>query len=515
MKYKALVISAAAVGALALGYLGTTRWAGVEAERTLERQRQLLTDLPYFVIKSHEYQRGWFSSSERATLALNPNIVKPYAELLKLAGHDIEGMTGQDLSKLEFTYVQTVRHGPFPLLKQGDFSLLKAAVTTDFQFSPDLRETLSEIFGEQPPLQLENRIRFDDEGAFALRIPKFNRQSKLAKARSIWEGLEAQIRYGRDFTRVDIDAKAPYFLFEVNQERSRRIELKGMEFTARHTRAFGDVMLGDSQLKLVEASAKDSGLPVELLLRNMVYKTGATAQGEFVDSRRDVGLEQMVLNGKTYGPAKLVAEANHLHGPTLGKLSPLLTKIQRENPDPRVQARKGFDLFLKEGLPLLRNEPQLAIRQLSVKLPDGEVSFRADLALKGFQDPDIDNPAQLLSKLNARADLRVPKQVLETYVLWQARSMIATDTAEGEQPNAADLDNLARNLMEVQIKRLTQQKLIRVEGKDLATTAEWKAGKLLVNGNHVPLPWQIPTKSSELPQVGGDEATVEENEEPD
>jgi uncharacterized protein YdgA (DUF945 family) len=70
--------------------------------------------------------------------------------------------------------------------------------------------------------------------------------------------------------------------------------------------------------------------------------------------------------------------------------------------------------------------------------------------------------------------------------------MIATDTESGEHPDTADLDNLARNLMESQIHKLTDHNLIKEQGDMLSTSAEWTGGQLSVNGQAVPLPWQAP-----------------------
>ncbi|PHV13432.1 YdgA family protein [Chitinimonas sp. BJB300] len=488
-KLKIPLIAGAVVGALAIAYTGTSWWAGKETETTLAKQHQLLADLPYFVVKSRDYQRGIFSSYERTTVALSPNLLKPY-QLLQL----------QELGdvKLELTYTQTIKHGPLPLLSKGSPTPLKAAVTTQIDFNPDTQTLLKKIFGDQQALQIENQIAFNDDGVVRIKIPNFTYEETLAKVKSVWQGLDATIAYGGDFNKVDITALAPGLHFEAGTKGT--LDVKDFRFEAHNTRGKAGLMLGDGKLTLASATFKraDEAPELDIALEKFSYLVNTNEAGDFLDSSGDINLQALTLNGKHYGPAVLSVAANHLHAPTLAKLSKTIGDIQRKVADPTDQAAKIFSILRKEGLPLLRNDPALLVKKLSIKLPEGEVFLKANLALKGFQDADLDAPIKLLERLQASADLKVPKQVIETYVLWQARGMIAVDTEEGEHPDTADLDNLARNLMESQIRKLTAQNLIKADGDTLSTNAQWNSGQLNVNGSAIPLPWQAAADAAKL-----------------
>jgi len=481
---KTPIYIAAAVGIVAIAYTGASWWAGKQAEVTLEKQHKLIADLPYFVVKSRSYQRGLFTSHERTTIGLNGTLLQPYVEMLKMAGEEVPN--------LQVTYTQTIHHGPLPRLLQGDFTPLKADVVTDIEFSAESQKWLTKVFGDQKPLQIENRIRFNDDGVFTVKIPSFTYEETLAKVKSEWKGFDSSIAYGGDFNRIDIKAVAPGLRFEAGPKGT--FEIKNLNFETHNERGAAGIMLGTGKLTLDSAALKltEGDKPLDIKLEGINYLVETKADGDFINSTGDIGLKSIVLNDKAYGPAKLSVAANHLHAPTLYVLKEAVAKIEREVTDPKEQARKMFDVFRKQGLPLLKNDPSLAIKELSVKLPEGEVSVHANLALKGFQDSDLDTPIKLLERLQAHADLTLPKQVIETYVLWQARGMIATDTESGEHPDTSDLDNLARNLMESQIHKLLDHNLIREQGDMLSTSAEWNAGQLSVNGQGVPLPWQVP-----------------------
>lgn len=484
MNKKALIAGFIAIAGLLVAYLGSTWWAGKSAETTLTKQHKLIADLPYFVIKSRDYQRGFFSSTERTTIALNPGLLESYGSFLKFGD--------QPLPKFELSYVQHIKHGPLPLLGQGRFTPLKAAVTTDIEFTEESKKLLGRFFGDQKPLQLENQIRFNEDGVFTLKVPSFNYEEALSKVKSTWGGLEASIVYGGDFNKVDILAKAPSFKLEAGPKGT--FELKNLAFEAHNTRGTSGLMLGTGKFTLDQLTAHIAELPkpMDIQLDTLVYVAQSNASGDFLNATAEVNLKSLTLNGKVYGPAVLALEANHLHAPTLAKLNKELTAIQKAFPDPAVQGPKMLAMLRKEGTPLLKNDPALALKNLSVKLPEGDLRLKANLSIKGFVDKDLDQPLEILNKMHAKVELSLPKKVIETYVLWQARDMIATDTTDGERPDTEDLDNLARNLMENQIKKLVQQKLIRVEGDSLASTAEWKQGQLTVNQTVVPLPFQRP-----------------------
>ena len=73
---------AAIVAGLALAWGGSAYWAGLQAEKTLDEQYRLLTGLPFFVVKSHSYDRGWFSSTETTELTFNKKLFAPYMGML-------------------------------------------------------------------------------------------------------------------------------------------------------------------------------------------------------------------------------------------------------------------------------------------------------------------------------------------------------------------------------------------------------------------------------------------------
>lgn len=475
MKQKIVLGSIAALTCVGALWVGGAYYAGKSAEDTLDKQYNWLLEQPYFVIKNRDYQRGWFSSTETATLAINPEI---YRFLLE--------KEGTPLPAFEVSYTNHVLHGPIPLIGQFNLRPAKAVVQTEFKFSEETQKLLSRFFGDQKPIEVQNRIAFDDDGVIQIKIPHFDYEEPLSGIKAKWQGLHASINYGGDFNRVKLVATAPGL--EGTAKGKGQFSFTDFNITIDHARGNAGLMLGDTHAKLASFTLDiPDESPLKIALENLSYTGNLSEKDDFINGEVGINLAKLVLNDKAYGPAELEAEATHLHGPTLAKLSDEFNKLQKRSLKREELTDEIIKLAKTHGMPLLTNNPHLGIRKLEVKLPEGMIKFSAGIGLNGFQEKDLDNPVDLISKLSAKADFTVPRKIVDTMVMWQARNMFGGPESS---VNSADLDYLAGQFVEGQINRLADQKLIRVNGDILSASASLEDGEFTLNDILVPLPWQ-------------------------
>lgn len=475
MKQKIVLASIAALAGVGALWVGGAYFAGKSVESTLEKQHKWLSEQPYFLIKDRSYQRGWFTSTEKATLAINPEI---YRFLLE--------KEGEQLPVFEVTYTNRVLHGPLPLIGQFNPRPAKAVVQTELQFAPETQKLLSRFFGDQKPIEVENRIGFDDDGVMQIKVPGFDYEEAIAGIKAKWQGLNATVDYGGDFNRVRIEASAPGL--EGFAKDKGQFNLKNLSFNLDHTRGNNGLMLGTTSAKVANFALDLPGeSPLKIALENLSYAGKLSETNEFVDGEVVLTLAKLVLNDKPYGPAELQAEASHLHGPTLAKLNDEFSQLQKRPLKREEFTDEIVKLAKTHGMPLLTHDPHFGIRKLEMQMPEGTLKFSAGIGLKGFKEADLDNPVDLVNKLSAKADFTVPRKIVETVVMWQARSMFG-----GPQSNVsnADLDYLAGQFVEGQISRLADQKLIKVDGELLTASATLEGGEFTLNDILVPLPWQ-------------------------
>ncbi len=475
MKQKIVLGGVAALAGVCALWIGGAYYAGKSAESTLDKQYKWLAEQPYFVIKARTYQRGWFSSTETATLAINPEL---YRFLLE--------KEGTPLPVFEVTYTNRVLHGPFPLIGQFNPRPAKAVVQTELQFAPETQKLLTRFFGNQKPVEVENRIGFNDDGVIHVKVPGFDYEETISGIKAKWQGLNATIDYGGDFNRVHLLAQVPGMSGTAKSKGS--FSFTGLSVSMDHERGKAGLMLGDTHAKLANFTLDiQDESPLKIALENLGYTGKLGEADDFINGEAAITLAKLVLNDKPYGPAELQAEATHLHGPTLAKLNAEFTNLQKRPMKREELTNEIVKLAKEHGMPLLTNNPHFGIRKLEVKLPEGTLKFSAGLGLKGFKEKDLDNPVEFVGKLSAKADFTVPRKIVETLVMWQARSMFG---GPDSGVSSADLDYLAGQFVEGQINRLADQKLIRVDGDLLTAAATLEGGEFTLNDILVPLPWQ-------------------------
>ncbi len=475
LKQKIILGGALAMTSVCALWIGGAYYAGKSVEKTLDKQYQWLTEQSYFVLKDRTYERGWFSSTEKATLAINPEI---YRFLLE--------KEGEPLPVFEVAYTNRILHGPFPLIGQFNPRPAKAVVQTELQFSSETQKLLSRFFGNKKPIEVQNRIGFGDDGVIDLRIPDFDYEEAISGIKVRWQGLSATIDYDSDFNEIKVLARAPGL--DGSASDKGQFSFRNLEFSVDHARGKAGLMLGETRAKLASFTLDiPDQSPLKISLDNLAYAGKLSGDGDFINGEVDIRLDKLVLNEQPYGPAELQAEATHLHGPTLARLNEEFTRLQKTRMSREALTDEIIKLAKTHGMPLLTNDPRLGIRKFEMKMPDGTFRFSAGIGLKGFQEKDLVNPVQFIGKLSAKADFTVPRKIVETLVMWQARSMFG-----GPQSNVsdADLDFLAGQFVEGQINRLADQKLIKVEGDLLTAAATLEDGEFTLNDILVPLPWQ-------------------------
>ena len=475
MKRKVLVGGTLAVVLLGVAYVGSSWMAGRSVQDTLDKQNQWLSSLPYFIVKNRDYQRGWFSSTEHVTLQINPQLYRFFLE-----------KEGEPLPKFEVTYTQHIEHGPLPLLSHFNPHPYKAVVTTEFNFPPATKKYLDGFFEGKEPLQMENRIGFNDDGIISIVVPSFEHEEALSGVKLKWQGLNATVDYGGDFNRVKFLATAPGLSGEAKGH--AKFSLENLTLAADHVRGKTGLMVGTTDSRLANFNLEmDGDNPFKLALQNFAYAGKLTETGELVDGSAHFTLDKLVLNDQPYGPAELLAEATHLHGPTLSRLGDEFNRLQKEQLTREQLSAELVKLAKSGGMPLLTHDPHLAIKTLDIQLPDSSIHLNAEVGLQDFKPEDLDQPAVFMRKLVAKANFRVPRKVVANIVTWQARSMFGNN---GNGVSQADLDYLAGQFVEGQINRMADQKLINVDGDNLSADASLNGGKFILNGVDVPLPWE-------------------------
>ena len=510
-------LAAAGVALSALCYAGAAYWTGLKAEETLLEQHRMVAGLPLFTVQSHDYQRGWFSSSEKTELVLNRKLFEPYLNILP------EQARGMLDAKIVYTH--HIKHGPLPGLTDFDLRPARALVSTEFIMSDATRKTLSKFFGDADPITLTNRLYFSGGGELQVAIPKFDYEETLSGVKIRWGGFHGKVDYASGYQQYQIDARLPGL--EVDAAIKGHVEFKNVAFVSETTPGKTGVDIGNSELTIenIQLDSRES-VPYEIRLNELVYlltrirvgefinpsgeikpskaelkklryRVNTEEDGEFVNTRGRFDFASLMINKTTVGPLELDVSANHLHGPTLVKLDKALSAIPFEGKDPAELRRTYVDTVLREGAPLLKQDPIVKVNTLKLQLPDGVVDVSGQVALKAVQDADLHKALDFLTKVHADAKLSLPRQTLEDVVVAQARNLFMVDERAENPPSVQEIDDLAKSLFSSQLLQWREQGYVVIRGGQIDTALTWDGQQLTVNKQPISLPWQEPEPEPE------------------
>ncbi|MGL6070654.1 DUF945 family protein, partial [Craterilacuibacter sp.] len=107
-----------------------------------------------------------------------------------------------------------------------------------------------------------------------------------------------------------------------------------------------------------------------------------------------------------------------------------------------------------------------------------------------FKEADLKSPLTFISRFIVDADITLPKPALETMVVAQARNLFTVDASAEDQPDMAEIDDLAKSLLDAQLAEWADKKLIKMDGKQVSTLLNFQGGILKINQQKVALPWE-------------------------
>lgn len=154
MKKPLISVAAALLGVA----LGTPYYLGVKAEESLTQQQKILQEAGFLTVESHQYERGWFTSTETTVIRLKPELLHNAQKYLP---DNLKTVLEQPV-----TLVNHITHGPFA----GGFGT-QAYIETEFKYAPETEKVLERFFGKQVPVSLANTVYFNGSGKMEVSVP--------------------------------------------------------------------------------------------------------------------------------------------------------------------------------------------------------------------------------------------------------------------------------------------------------------------------------------------------------
>ncbi|WP_434778634.1 YdgA family protein [Neisseria sp. Ec49-e6-T10] len=485
-----------AVFLLALPY-----YMGVKAKQTLDKQFSLIQNTSWLEVVSHDYQRGWFSSTEVTTVKIKPSVIAAYKDMLP---EQLKALVDKSV-----TYTNVIHHGPFPRLTSFVFEPGNAYVRTQFSYTEDTRKTLSRFFQDKEPITITNHLNFTGGGQLQLTIPNFD-YSELSGIKVNWKGLQYQLDYQQNYEHYQVKANTAGL--EVILADKGQLIFKDMAYeNETHTGQTG-INLGKNKFSLatlnlgwkeginyhiqlnevlslltkiqVGSFINPTGKigPAELTLNNLKYEADIGEQDKFINAVGQFSFDKLTYGNEVYGPLQIKISGEHLDGISLHALSNKLGEIATQNLGQDEAREAILNAAKKEGLGLWENDPVINIETFKLKMPSGLLDVKGKVAFNNITEADLEDFNALVAKINLNMELYVPQKALESLAAAQADMIFSVDERAEDQPDMEEIKNLASGMISSFVSAWEQEGYLTLDGGIIHTTLQLKNDQFTING---------------------------------
>ena len=372
---------------------------------------------------------------------------------------------------------------------------------------PELKKTM----GELPTISIDTDIQKDGSGNSAVTVPanklevteaddndktsidwkkmtaqfSFTDQFKEITSAIQWLGLnltsqkEGSISIGKsEFAgKFDINwipsklmLKLP--IVEVVDPEEGVFKLTALNFDLNTQVANNGLELGNLTFEVGKIQYTDEdGLPFSI--KNITFNADSKLETEVVNSSVNSNIGQITLPkefAEEAQPVEMSYLANfafrRLDAEALLALQKTARELQTQTQDSMMAGMALFGQFMAVAPKLLARSPEIALTQLTITTPKGNIEGKANLLLNGKKVTSLMEQEAWLNALQAQLNLNIGEDLLTKLL------MLEEEDAE---------------TVEQEIQSLLKDKLLVKKGKNYEIVASFQDNKLTINGQETPL----------------------------
>jgi uncharacterized protein YdgA (DUF945 family) len=476
-----LVLAVAAFGVAAY-------WFGVQTEREYNAMIQRSADWQNFKLTGEEYTRGVFSSEAKAILELRNPPTIPVRD------------NSQVEEPLPFKVMLShkINHGPIPfgMLPHGGGIMRTALAVIETKASLDPR--FKELFKEHnlpgdrlPTMDMFTVLKWGGESDTHLTIHPF--KGELGGEKNValdFSGLKLWIGLSPDFKHLKGTLSMDGFEAAVPQVWD--LSVRRMSGSFDQVEGMSGVYLGDVvySLDLIGFKHRD---PVragkDVTVKGLSVKTQARESGNDLSSSTTFYLDQIETENGSFSRAIFDLELRNLDGRALSGFQKAVKALQNQTGDSEQLAEKTLAAFLDLLPKLLKNSPEIEIRQLGFVSPDGEIKASARLTVDGRRLREPLSLPMLIESSQLDASVSAEEKTL----LHILKSLESSDRAESgmELEESSPSPPMTDDEQETQIRNtlsaLVARRFLVLENGVYKGSAKYASGELNLNGQPIRL----------------------------
>jgi len=407
-----------------------------------------------FTLELVQYRRGWAHSValHRISLKADPDV---YFDIR----HDIDHLPDP---RAGLVHVRSMPRWPEQVQAAADY-----------------------YFGKQPAVTVDTVVGLDRDVSMRIASPAFSRPLLTQpEVKLTWGGADGALRFA-GASKVKLEMSMPRLAFEGE---GTSADLTGARLEGAWTTAGSQLdWQGETRLTLGRL-AMDSprgggtlkGIETTMLQRNQ----GATILVGYAVKVKEGMATGTGIEQQGFTDAVLDIELDRLDKKALSKYLDDLASAEQSGVSRQAQARLAAQLWLALINELLKGSPEVRVKQVGVKTPNGALSGSAVIGFDGAGFTQTTSPFELMTRTRLSASAEASATLLRAWMARDARANAVNVLAQqGTLADEAQVKSLSEELVQRQLAALEAAGLLKPEGEKFVLRAEMTDGKLMLNGN--------------------------------
>jgi uncharacterized protein YdgA (DUF945 family) len=352
------------------------------------------------------------------------------------------------------------------------------------QWTGELKAQLDYYFNGQPPLVVDTVYNYDGTRVSQFTSPAFTEPLPQRPETTVtWGGMQGTLSLDGDAHYAGT-VTVPNLAVDAGDGQATLTGLKMDGTWDAHGTAIdwqGDIKLAIAEFRYVTAltqvAARDIGGSAYQHSKGNSIQIGYALRMGFGSSAHAGDASQTISN------AVLELEFDKLSKAALSKYLSDFGNIEKLGMAPEARARLAAQLVMQLGTDLLRGSPEMHLKKLGVETPSGSFLAHATVTFDGNNMTEMLMPPELLTRLKAKADVKISGTLLRTQLQNRVRPQV--EVALRQQGGVGTEENIramSEKVIEDQLRGFTDAGILRAAGADYTVDAEFALGQMLVNG---------------------------------
>lgn len=370
------------------------------------------------------------------------------------------------------------------------------ALYAAFQFSPELRPRLKEIFGTERPFPLERapdsvKGQINYVGKLAPYTYKQDNGTDFS-----WTELVSNFSTDKAGRTLSTDASWPSLLVT---RPAGSFSMVNMSMVSKQQRGADNVGYGSASFKVGVMTFRDTPAGASesrevARLEDLEMRSDVSRKGAMAEIGYRTSINAIVVGEERVERSNFAFRVTNIPAKAMADLDKVLRAQQDSKLAPEAQHKQMMANLGEFGKRAAVAGATLVIDDISASYRGNTASIKGRIGFRKAVEADFKNVVTLLKKLVARFDVRVPLALV--------KDIGRAFAAKGVDPSAPDaarqLDAGADAVVSMVVGKAVSGGYAVVENNELRSTIELKDSKLRINGKEIEVARQLAALSGTI-----------------